>query len=575
MARTRLMVMGLLAWAALTSAAPRPRKAETDYVLVGGGPAGLVLAEYLTRNPKINVVLLEAGPDSSTDTGVNTPGKFNTVPLSTVWPYLSQPDPNLNGLRPDLAQGKCLGGGTGVNAMFYCRGAASVYDEWAEISGNDGLRWDSILESFRATSHWTDEPSIEYEQPINTTSFGNGPLEVSRQRELLTLDQPFADKLASEFNLPAIDFASGGGVGVTQGLESIRASNRTRSYAYNTYGYLTNNRPNFELHHDAWASKIGFTNKKADSVTYNDTLTGTMHTIRAKEIVVTAGAINSPQLLMLSGVGPADHLRELNIPLVQDIPQVGQNLYDHHYAPLEYAATPEVDTIWQARVNATRAAIESERYERDGSGILGTVGGDVFGALRLPDSVFEGKGSFHTSLPADRPHVAYEYITVPMLPTLPNVSIITTWAAVVQPEGTGYMTLASADYRDAPLIYSKYWSSQADRAAMLYGYKQLRGLMESDELRRFVTAELFPGPEVTSDDDLWAAIQKGSQSFHHPGGTTALGTVLDANWRVKGTKGLRVVGMSAAPKIPTCATQAAAYAMAHRAALDIAAADHV
>ncbi|ERF75910.1 hypothetical protein EPUS_01276 [Endocarpon pusillum Z07020] len=573
MARNRLMLMGLLAWAALTSAAPRPQNAEADYVLVGAGPAGLVLAEYLTRNPRIHVVLLEAGPDTSTDPMVTTPGEFFAVPQ--MWPYFSQPDPGLNGESPNLAQGKCLGGGTGVNAMFYCRGSASIYDEWAEISGNDGLRWDSMLESFRATTHWTDEPSIEYEQPINTTSFGNGPVEISRQRELLTVDQPFADKLVSDFNLPEIDFASGGGIGVTQGLESIRASNRTRSYAYNTYGYLANNRPNFELHHDAWASKIGFTNNKADSVTYNDTLTGTMHTIRAKEIVVTAGAINSPQLLMLSGVGPADRLRELDIPVVQDIPQVGQNLYDHHYAVLEYAATPEVDTVWQWRANATRATIERERYERDGSGMLGTVGGDVFGALRIPDAVFEGTGSFHTSLPADRPHVAYEYITVPALPTLPNVSIITTFAAVVQPEGKGYLTLASADYRDAPLIYSNYWASQADRAAMLYGYKELRGLMQSDELRGFVTAELFPGPNVTSDDAIWAAIQQGSQSFHHPGGTTALGTVLDANWRVKGTRGLRVVGMSAAPIIPTCATQAAAYAIGHRAALDIAAADHV
>ena len=492
-----------------------------------------------------------------------------------MWPYFSQPEPNLNGETPNLVQGRSLGGSSAVNAMLYCRGAASVFDEWAEISGNDGLRWDSILESFKATTHWTDEPSIEYEQPINTTAFGNGPLEITRQRELLTLDEPFADKLAAEFNLPEIDFASGGGIGVSQNLESIRASNRTRSYAYNTFGYLANNRPNFELHHDAWASKIGFTNKKADSVTYNDTLTGTMHTIRAKEIVVTAGAINSPQLLMLSGVGPADRLRELDIPLVQDIPEVGQNMYDHHYAVLQYEATPEVDSVWQWHDNATRAATERERYERNGDGMLGTNSGDVFGALRLPDSVFEGRGSFHTSLPADRPHMIYEYTTTPFLSDSPNVSIIAAFVAVVQPETTGYVTLASADYRDAPLIYSNYWSSEADRAAILYGYKELRGLMQSDELRRFTRTELFPGSEVTSDDDIWAAIQQSSQSWHHPVGTTALGTVLDANWRVQGVNGLRVVSTSSAPKIPTCATQAAAYAIGHRAALDIAAADNL
>lgn len=490
-----------------------------------------------------------------------------------MWLYMSQPDENLGGLTPNLAQGKCLGGGTGVNAMLYCRGAASVFDEWAEISGNDGLRWESMRKSFQATTHWTDEPSIPYKQPINTTEFGHGPLEISRQRELLTFDKPFFDKLATDLTLPTIDFVSGEGVGVSQGISSIRASNRTRSYAYNTFGYLASTRPNFQLHHSAWASKIGFKGDRADRVTYNDTLTGEMHTIHAKEVIVTAGAINSPQLLMLSGIGPAKRLRELHIPVIKDIPEVGQNLYDHHYAVLQYQALDSVETVWQWHDNATRKAIAEARYAKNGDGMLGTNDGDVFGALRLPDSVFEGKGDFHKNLPEDRPHMIYEYATTPFLMNSPNVSILAAFAAVVQPESKGYVTLGSADYRDAPLIYSKYWESDADKAAILYGYKQMRKMMQSEQLAQYTTKELFPGPEATSDEDLWAAIQQSSQSWHHPVGTTALGTVLDANWRVKGVKGLRVVGTSAAPKIPTCATQATAYAIGHRAALDIARAD--
>lgn len=119
-----------------------------------------------------------------------------------MWLYLSQPDANLHGETHNLVQGKCLGGGSGVNAMLYCRGAASVFDEWAQISGNEGLKWDSMLNSFKATTQWRDEASINYQQPINTTAFGNGPLEITRQRELLTLDRLFADKLAAQFNLP-------------------------------------------------------------------------------------------------------------------------------------------------------------------------------------------------------------------------------------------------------------------------------------------------------------------------------------------------------------------------------------
>jgi len=492
-----------------------------------------------------------------------------------MWLYFAEPDAGIAGRSENLVQGRCLGGGSGVHAMLYCRGAASVFDEWAQISGNPGLKWNSMLQSFRATTHWTDEASIKYKQPVNTAMFGHGPLEISRQRELLAFDKPFADKLQKEFNLPEIDSVSGVAIGVSQSVESIRASNRTRSYAYNTFGYLASTRPNFKLLTGAWASKIGFTGKTADSVVYNDTATGTMKTIRAKEIILASGTIKTPQLLMLSGVGPADTLKKFNIPLVQDSPQVGQNMYDHHYAVLQYAATPEEGTVWQWHDNATRAAIERAKYAKNGDGLLGTNDGDVYGALRLPDSVFEGTGSFHKNLPADRPHMIYEYTTTPFLANSPNVSIIALFMAVVQPESKGYTTLATADYRDAPKIFSNYWGTPGDRAAVTYGYKQVRSLMGSPELSNFTTQELFPGVQATSDDDIWSAIQQSSQSWHHPVGTAAIGSVLDANWRVKGVKGLRVVGMAAAPKITTCGTQATAYAIGHRAAVDIAKADGV
>ncbi|RYP41571.1 hypothetical protein DL767_000913 [Monosporascus sp. MG133] len=563
----------LLAITAIASAAPTSRK-KVNYVLVGGGPAGFVLAEYLTRDPDVHVVLLEAGSDSSTNPLVTTPANFVSVG-EWLWLYNSQPDPNLNGRTPDVSQGRCLGGGTGVNAMYYCRGSASVFDEWAEISGNDGLRWESMLESFKATTHWQDPTSPTYDQPLNTSAFGDGPVEITRQREQLTFDQPFADQLASTFGLPQIDFVSGDGIGVTQSIESIRASNATRSYAYNTFGYLANNRPNFELHPNAWVSRINFTGKKADGVTYNDTTTGAMRTVRANEVIVTAGAINSAQLLMLSGVGPAQRLRELGIPVVKDIPEVGQNLIDHHYAVVQYEATPEVDSVWQLTENATRAAIEQQRYAENGGGLLGTIVGDVSGAFRLPETVFEGKGDFHLNLPADRPHMAFYQYAGPFLPNSPNVNILSAFAAVVQPETKGNVTLASGNYLDAPLIYSNYWGSEADKAAVMYGYRELRNLFRSAELSPFTTQELFPGDGVDNENEaeLWAAIQEPSGSWHHPVGTTALGTVLDANWRVKGLKGLRVVSMSSVPTIPTCPIQSAAYAIGHRAALDIAAAD--
>ncbi|KAH7303305.1 choline dehydrogenase [Stachybotrys elegans] len=569
-------IKSLVAFAALAGASPGVPNTtrRADYVIVGAGPAGFVVAEYLTRDPSLKVVLLEAGPDGDTDPLLTTPADFiNTGEY--MWPYSAQPDPNLGGQTPNIVQGRALGGGSACNAMLYCRGSASVFDEWAQISGNEGLRWSSMLDAFKATTHWQDGVDIDYVQPINTSMVGHGPLEITRQRELLTLDKPFADMLQSTLNLTQIDFLSGQGIGVTQGLESIRASNSTRHYAYNTFGYLATQRLNFELHHDAWVMNVGFTGETADRVTYNDTLTGTVHTVEAKEIIISAGAINSPQLLMLSGVGPANELRAHGIPVVKDVPQVGQNLVNHHYAVVQYEAKSSVDTYWQVFDNGTSEAIETAMYHANGDGFLGSIIGDVSGAFRLPDSVFDGMGTFYKDLPADRPHIIFQYFAGAFLPG-PNVSTVSAFAAVVQPESTGNITLASASYRDAPLIYANYWGSPADKAAVVYGYKQLRAIFRSPEIfGQYLTRELNPGDDVVTDEQLWAAIQETSNSWHHPVGTVALGTVLDANWRVKGLKGLRVIGSAAAPKITTCAPQGTIYAMGHRAALDIAAADGV
>ena len=467
-----------------------------------------------------------------------------------------------------------------MNGMTMCRGSSSVFDEWAEISGNPGLAWDSgMFDAFKATTHFENDVRPEDQVPVNQTSYGDGPLAISSQRFQFDFDGPFVDRLASALDVPQIDFMSGYGIGATEPVASISAGNRTRSYAWNTFGWLAANRPNFEVRHDAWATKIGFNGATAESVTYTDTLSsnGTSHTIRAREVIVAAGAIGSPHLLMLSGVGPADQLEAVGIPVVQDSPQVGQNLMDHHYAQIVYETTPEAETVWQLQTNDSVADEAQSQYEADGSGILGVPDGNVFGTVRLPDSVFEGLGDYHVSLPADRPDIIFQYTSAPLwmgvVPYIPDVNTITPFVSVVQPEGRGNLTLASADYRQQPTINSAYWSTPADRAAIIYAYKQYREILASPELKPYATNELFPGANVTSDADIWAAIQMTSGSFHHPMGTVSIGSALDENWRVKGVDGLRVIGTPAAPSIITCHTQGVAYALGYRAALDIIAED--
>ncbi|KAI1405401.1 putative GMC oxidoreductase [Hypoxylon fuscum] len=570
-----LLALSAIAWPA--SAVPQPSTGSNrpaDYLIVGGGPAGLVVAEQLSRDPRINVVLLEAGPDSSLDPLVYTPADFSQL-TEYLWDYHSAPDPNLGGRNPELWQGRALGGGSAVNGMGYCRGAPSVFDEWARLSGNEGLSWESMFDAFKATTHFQEDVHPADQVPINQSSFGDGPLEITTQRFQLAFDRPFVDKLSSALDLTEIDFVSGYGIGVTEQVDAIRADNRTRSDAWNTFGWLAVNRPNFEVRHNAWASKIGFIGKKADSVTYNDTLTGSFHTIRAREIVVAAGAIGSPHLLMLSGVGPADQLEAVGIQVVQDSPQVGQNLLDHHYSLLVYETIPEMGTTWQLQHNDTAAREAEAEYAANGGGLLGVADGNVFGTFRIPDSVFDGLGSYHVSLPEDRPHMLHAYTTAPFRPEFSNYSTISPFTALVQPEGAGNITITSADYRDMPVINSAYWATPADRAAIIYAYKEYRSLFTSTELSSYTPVELYPGANVTSDADIWDAIQRASGSFHHPMGSVAIGSALNSNWRVHGVSGLRVVGTPAAPNLVTCHPQGTAYALGYRAAMDIVAADGV
>ncbi|KAI6903899.1 hypothetical protein KC318_g3934 [Hortaea werneckii] len=543
-----------------------------DYAIVGGGPAGLVLAEQLSQDESVSVVVFEAGPDGTNAETINIPAlaPFNSIPTPNqfFWNFTSQPDPNLAGRTPVLNQGRTWGGGSAVNYMEYCRGAPSVFDEWADLSGDEELRWEALLRDFRATTHFQAGESEGYEQLVDLDAYGDGPLEVSRFATIGGFDPHFFEALKSGLDLPEIDVNSGHGLGVSYSTESIRVSNRTREYALPAYGWQMADRPNVQMLQNAWASKIGFDGKRAVNVTY---YTGPdneeSHTITAREIIVTAGAIGSPRLLMLSGVGPKDHLEEVGIPVIHDSPGVGQNLKDHHFSVLEVEVTQEVESIWQYLYNTTFAAEAHSEYQTIASGFLARNDAGSFAMARVPDDVFHAvNDSYHPSLPGDRGHLLYQYVNAAFVPNSPNVSIASPFVALAQPEAAGSLRLASSDFRVPPLIQSNYYGSPGDKAAILYGYKKLREILHSDIMKPVVIREVFPGPNVTTDEQLWDAIQQTAQTFYHPHGSLALRDVVDGDWRVMGTEGLRVVDSSTFPTTPTCHIQADVYAVAYRAA---------
>ncbi|KAF5015334.1 hypothetical protein F66182_13371, partial [Fusarium sp. NRRL 66182] len=241
--------------------------------------------------------------------------------------------------------------------------------------------------------------------------------------------------------------------GLDRGLSSITAVKRTRSYGRTTFGTLIEKRSNVRILTYAWVSKINFYGTTAVSVTYH--VDGVARTIEGKEIIVRGGAINTPKLLLLSGVGPKETLEPLGIEVIADIPDVGANLRDHAFAIIELEVVPEILTLYQWFENATVNAEAETDYAVNRTGILGSNDGFTYGTYRLPDSIWDGiNGTYYTSLPEDRPHILFEFSSLPFL--LTDGSALTTWASLVQPEGSGYVSINTTDYTADPLIYTNY-----------------------------------------------------------------------------------------------------------------------
>ncbi|KAF2103776.1 alcohol oxidase [Rhizodiscina lignyota] len=545
---------------------------QYDYVIVGGGVAGLVLAARLSENPKTTVRLFEAGPDPTGDVNIDTPFFGGGLGASQfAWNFTSTPQATLGGVAPALAQGHCFGGGSAINYMGYCRGAASVYDEWAELSGITELRWNSIINVLRTNTNLKIPRPHNYSQVINASSFSGGTLDVTYERgsDLSGFEPYFVDAFLAdkEYPVESADLTDGTGIGtMLGGPHTIRLSNGTREYALPAYGWLTAGRPNVKLQHGSWVKKIHFKGKRAVSVEVVNESNNSTHIVSGKEIIVSAGAINTPKLLMLSGVGPKSHLDNLGIPVIKDSPEVGSNLWDH-YSAVVMVEVPEHVFTSVSLGNATLFASAEDEYHKFGRGPLATPGTSSFAAERVPDDVLrELNATFHRSLPKDRPHILYQYTVAPLVPNPTNKNPASGFVALVQPEARGHVRLNSTNYRTDPLIFSNYWGSSADFAIQLWAYKRLLSKFRGDAIAPVRVSELYPGSNVSTDAGIKRAMQQSAFSFHHPGGTVSLGKALDSSFRLKGLEGIRVVDSSAIPAPPTCHLQAPTYAVAEVAA---------
>jgi choline dehydrogenase len=515
-----------------------------DYVIVGAGSAGCVLAARLSADPGNSVVLLEAGGSDACNE-VRIPAAFSKLFRSPRdWAYEAEGLPS--GRAQYWPRGKMLGGSSSMNAMMYVRGHQSDFDQWAAL-GNPGWSWREVLPYFRRCEH--------QERGEDAFHGVGGPLEVSDQRSPSELTRAFVDAAAG-LGLPRNDDVNGAsqdGVGLVQVMQ--RKGRRWSA----ADGYLRPAlaRPNLTVLTGAHATRVVFAGGRATGVRYRQEGQGGEGELSARrEVILCGGAVGSPQLLLLSGVGPAAGLGELGIPLVADLPGVGENLQDHVIAGVA------------SRCNRPLSLATAERLRHVASFLLLRRG-------PLTSNVAEGVAFVRTREGLRAPDV--ELLFAPTFfvehgfdnPPGHGVSV---GAMLLRPQSRGSITLRSTDPLLPPRIDPRYFSDPQgeDLATLLAGVRWARRVTRREPLASYLEGEELPGEAVQGDEELATYIRDRFQTLYHPVGTCRMGddplAVVDATLRVHGLAGLRVVDASVMPTLVGGHTHAPTVMIAERAA---------